>query len=273
MNEAIMENSRWNNDPLRGLRRSLLFFAVSALSAAIAPAARAASLDSVLAEQKATDTAAVEAQTKIDALKDETQDMAVKYREALAVAESMQKYGDQLSAQLDSQNRQLAEIKRQLAEIEVTQRDILPLMERMIATLERFVELDVPFLVEERRNRVATLKQLLGRADVSTSEKYRRILEAYQIEMEYGRTLDAYTGKLGEGADARTVQFVRLGRVTLMYQTLDGDETGYWNAAEKAWVVDAEYARDVKRALSVAKKEGAPDLVMLPVPAPGGVKP
>jgi hypothetical protein len=120
---------------------------------------------------------------------------------------------------------------------------------------------------------VATLKELLNRADVSTSEKYRRILEAYQIEMEYGRTLDAYTAKLGTEGDARTVQFIRLGRVALLYQTLAGDETGYWDASQKTWVADADYARDVKRALSVAKKEGAPDLVMVPVPAPVEVKP
>lgn len=258
---------------LRKLQPTIGAAAAVALSLALAPAARGTSLDSVLNEQVATDKAAVEAQAKIDQLKDETQDMAVKYREALAVGASMQKYGDQLTVQLESQNTQLADMKTQLAEIEVTQRDILPLMERMIGTLERFVDLDVPFLVEERKNRVATLKQLLGRADVSTSEKYRRILEAYQIEMEYGRTLDAYTGKLGTGDGARTVQFIRLGRIALMYQTLDGDETGYWNAEEKSWVVDPAYTRDVKRTLSVAKKEGAPDLVMVPVPAPVEVKP
>ena len=230
-------------------------------------------MDDVLKEQVATNKAAVEAQAKIDQLEDETQDMAVKYRESLGVAASMEKYSDQLTVQLDSQNKQLADMKQQLAQIEVTQRDILPLMEKMIGTLARFVELDTPFLIEERRKRVATLQGLLGRADVSTSEKYRRILEAYQIEMDYGRTLEAYTGKLGEGGEAKTVQFVRLGRVSLLYQTLDGEETGYWDASKKAWVVDNAYGRDIKRALSVAKKEGAPDLVMVPVAAPVEVKP
>jgi hypothetical protein len=244
-----------------------------ALMLALPLPGRAVSLDTVLSEQVAADKAAVDSQAKIDRLNDETQDMAVKYREALAVAASMQKYGDQLAVQLESQNLQIAEMKNQLADIEVTQRDILPLMERMIDTLDRFVGLDVPFLIEERNKRVAGLKELMGRADVSTSEKYRRILEAYQIEMEYGRTLDAYTGKLGEGDGARTVQFVRVGRIALMYQTLDGDESGYWDAARKAWVADADYGRDFKRALSVAKKEGAPDLVMVPVPAPVEVRP
>jgi hypothetical protein len=261
--------------------RSTVRFASSRSIGALAAAllvgvswpAQAKPLDDVLQEQVATDQAAAAAQKSIDQLKDETQDMAVKYREALDVAAGMDKYSDQLAVQLESQNKQLGEMKRQLAEIEVTQRDILPLMERMIDTLARFVELDVPFLIEERQKRVATLKQLLARADVSTSEKYRRILEAYQIEMEYGRTLDAYTGKLGTDGSSRTVQFIRMGRIALLYQTLDGDETGYWDASQKTWVVDAGYARDVKRALSVAKKEGAPDLVMVPVPAPVEVKP
>jgi hypothetical protein len=251
------------------MRRSVV---IAALALCTASPALAASLDRVLEEQVAADKDAAGSQAKIDAMADGAQDDAAKYRDALAVAASMEKYGDQLSVQINSQNERLADIKRQLAEIEVTQRDVLPLMQKMIDTLDRFVSLDVPFLAEERRKRVDTLKQLIGRADVSTSEKYRRVLEAYQIEMEYGRTLDAYTGKLGEGDGARTVQFVRLGRVALMYQTLDGDETGYWDANRKDWVVDNSYAHDLKRTLSVAKKEGAPDLVMVPIPAPVEVK-
>lgn len=238
------------------------------LSVWLVPSARAVSLDTVVKEQAAADKAAVDAQAKIDRLEDQTKDMAVKYSETLALATSLEKYGDQLATQLESQNTRLADIKKQLAGIEVTQRNITPLIEQMIATLEKFVSLDVPFLVEERTNRVATLKQLLARSDVSTSEKYRRTLEAYQIEMEYGRTLDAYLGKLGDGDSARTVQFLRLGRIALAYQTPDGQETGYWDAGQKKWIVDEQYDRDVKRALAVAKKEGAPDLVMLPIPAP-----
>src|SRR4030095_2107472 len=111
----------------------------------------------------------------------------------------------------------------------------------MLDTLKQLVELDVPFLLEERRARVAKLEKEIDRADVSLSEKYRRVVEAYQIEMEYGRTIDSYDGRLGDGADARTVQFLRIGRTALLYQTLDGNETGYWDANGKSWVVDNDY--------------------------------
>ena len=130
------------------------------------------------------------------------------------------------------------------------------------------MQLDVPFLVEERAKRVATLQEMMGRADVTFSEKYRRILEAYQVEMEYGRTIETYEGWLGSGDDARTVNFLRVGRVSLLYQTLDGKETGDWDAEKKGWVVDEHYAHGFKEGVAVARKTRAPELLIVPVPAP-----
>jgi hypothetical protein len=142
-------------------------------------------------------------------------------------------------------------------------------MQTMLDTLEQFVALDVPFLIEERTNRVETLKKMMTRADVAISEKYRRILEAYQVEMDYGRTIEAYEGQLAAGDSvARTVQFLRVGRVTLLYQTLDGSETGYWDADQKSWVVGDEYAHGFKEGIAVAKKSRAPEMLIVPVPAP-----
>jgi Protein of unknown function (DUF3450) len=112
----------------------------------------------------------------------------------------------------------------------------------------------------------------MSRADVSISEKYRLILDAYQTELEYGQIVQAYEGRLGTGADARTVEFVRLGRVSLMYRTLDGAETGYWDADQETWVVDARYHDAVEEAIRVAKEDGAPELLTVPVPAPQEVR-
>lgn len=140
------------------------------------------------------------------------------------------------------------------------------MMQRMLETLEQFVELDTPFLLDERRTRVQNLKSLMRRADVSVSEKYRRIVEAYGVEMEYGRTLESYRGEIAAGDEPRTVDFLRVGRVALLYQTLDGSETGYWDAKAESWVVDDTYRSPVRDGLRIAKQQAAPDLMIVPVP-------
>src|SRR5215831_10134688 len=199
------------------------------LAAAVMPAFLAApagaQLNEALQAQAQTDKEGGQNQKEINGVRDRTQDAAGRYAQAVADAESLERYNNQLNSQVKSQETEMASIERQLTEIETTNREVQPLMQQMDDTLDQFVKLDVPFLLDERTARVQHLKDLMARADVTISEKYRRILEAYQIELEYGRTLDAYQGRLGTGADARTVEFVRLGRVSLMYRTLDGSET------------------------------------------------
>lgn len=238
----------------------------------LATPVHAQTLDNVINAQAAVDTEAAASQDRINTIRDQTQDAAGKYAQALAESESMEKYNKQLGSQVADQQTEMASIEKQLLEIETTNREVQPLMQKMVNTLERFVSLDVPFLLDERSNRVKSLQELMTRADVAISEKYRRIIEAYQIELEYGRTLETYEGRFNDGSGERTVNFVRLGRVSLMYQTLDGAETGYWNAQEKKWVIDNNYAHAVSEARRVAKKDGPPDLLRVPVPAPQEVR-
>jgi hypothetical protein len=247
--------------------------ATPAAPAAAAPgagaiAANSKALDVLLAQQSAADQAGKSAQDQIDQLDDATQAMASKYSRALELTASVNKYNAHLTDQVSAQRTELKSIQTQLETIETTNRDVFPLMEKMVDMLAQFVAADMPFKLEERTKRVETLKGLMDRADVSVSEKYRRILEAYQIEMEYGRTLDDYPATIGEGADAKAAEIVRLGRVALMYQLPDGSDAGYWDTAQKKWVSDTGYAKDVKNALRVAKKLGAPDLLWVPLPAP-----
>jgi predicted RNase H-like nuclease (RuvC/YqgF family) len=225
-------------------------------------------LDRLLLAQAESDNAAQASQKAIEALDDQTQDLGQKYRRVLENTKSIKDYTEHLRKQVQSQRDEIASIQSQLASIESTSRDVFPLMQRMVETLEQFVKLDVPYLIEERTKRVQGLKDIMDRADVTVSEKYRRILEAYQIEMEAGRTLEAYDGLIGEGESAKAVSFLRAGRVALAYQTTDGGETGYWDKSQRAWVVDNDYAHDIQEALRVARKMKAPDLLHLPLPAP-----
>ncbi len=231
-----------------------------------------AQLAEALAGQVQADQESAKTQNEINTIRDRTRDAGVRRDQATADADNLDRYNNQLQEQVKTQQTEIASIDRQLTEIETTNREVQPLMQQMVDTLAQFVDLDVPFMLDERKGRVQGLKDMMSRADVTISEKYRRILEAYQIELEYGRTLSAYQGRLGTGADARTVEFVQLGRVALMYRTSDGSETGYYDASKKSWVPDASYRQAVEVAIKVAKHDGPAELLTVPVPAPQEVR-
>ena len=207
--------------------------------------------------------AQADSQKRVDALAEQGRDLANDYRTTLRETEGLKLYLQQLRAQLKSQEEEMAVIRQESSELERTNIEILPLMQRMLGSLEQFVQLDVPFLKDERVARVAKLKEMMPRADVTVSEKYRRIVEAYQIEMEYGRTIEAYRGKRGD----KEVDFLRVGRVGLFYQTPDGAETGYWDREKKDWTAGSEYSEGVKEGLKVAKKQTSPNLLIVPIQA------
>jgi hypothetical protein len=159
----------------------------------------------------------------------------------------------------------MASLQGQIDDVEIVERGIPPLMAQMIDALEAFVGLDVPFLRDERGKRVEGLRELMLRADVTNAEKYRRIVEAYQIENDYGRTIEAYRGTHDNG---KTVDFLRVGRIALVYQTLDGLENGAWDQDARDWVsVDSSHSSAIKDGLKIARKQSAPDMILLPIAA------
>jgi hypothetical protein len=226
----------------------------------------AGNVEHAVETQAATDLAAQKSQETINALDDEATSLMSEYRNVLSQTESLKAYNDQLAALVDSQNEEITSIDKQLSNIETTQRDIVPLMLKMIDVLAQFVELDVPFLAEERQIRVVNLKALMSRADVSLAEKYRRILEAYQVETEYGRTIEAYQAEIELDGNKRTVDFLRIGRTSLYYLTLDGLKAGMWNQQNRSWQsLGTGSIQAINQGLKVALKQSPPDLLVLPV--------
>jgi hypothetical protein len=232
-----------------------------ALPAAAAPEQ---TLDATLAEQRATLAAAARSQARVLRLAEETTELLGEYRVTLQRLERVRIYNDNLEALVRDQERERRDIDRQLASFQEVQQEIVPLMFEMIEDLARFIELDMPFQLGERRNRIELLRELMGRSDVTVSEKYRQIMNAYQIEAGFSRDTEAWEGRLGD----RRVDFLRVGRVLLAYQTPDRTETGFWNKNTRDWEVANDYRKDVIEGLRIARKQAAPGLLRLPLPAP-----
>ncbi|CAM3654124.1 DUF3450 domain-containing protein [Parendozoicomonas haliclonae] len=228
-------------------------------------------LSSVMSTQKKIDVASQKSQNKIDNLSAQTQELLGEYKAVIRQVEAMRIYNRQLQRVVNSQQADIDSMLAQLETLDQTNVEITPLMLKMIDSLEEFIELDVPFQIDERRDRVALLRKTMDRADVTTSEKYRKILEAYQIENDFGRNIEAYKASLGEGEDTRTYQFLRIGRLALMYQSLDGEETGHWNKQTRQFEVLPEtYRSGVAQGLKIALKQAPPNLIKLPVHAAEG---
>jgi hypothetical protein len=189
---------------------------------------------------------------------------ATRYAELLQDADITARYNTFIEGQLEGQLSEIASLEQQIVALDTVALDFPPMLQRMFDELEQFVAADVPFLQRERSERIARLRDIMNQVDTAPAEKYRRLVEAYQIEMEYGRTMDFYRDSLSDG---RSAEFVRLGRVSLMYRADDG-ETGYWDNQQKTWIVDDQYDRAIERALRMAKEEEAADLIIVPVPAP-----
>ena len=198
--------------------------------------------DAAFSAQRDANRAAKSAQQKVEDLDDEAQALLARYRSIVTETASYDAYSAQLERSIASQDAEIADIQSQMARAGDTARDVLPLTNRLIDDLETFVSLDAPFHVEERRERIAGLRALMGRADVSLSEKYRRVIEAYLIELEFGRTMETFPGVLESTGDPLTVDYLRIGRIALLYQTPDGGRTGYWDGDAKRWVEIAKNA-------------------------------
>jgi hypothetical protein len=235
----------------------------------LADAASAQQLNQVLTQGERRIQLAQESQQRVDNVVNQTRSLADQYRQILREIEGLEVYNLLLERQVARQEDQKVQVRESIDQVTVIQRQIVPLMDRMIAGLDQFVALDVPFLEEERRNRVQNLQSLLERQDVSVAEKFRRVMEAYQIENEYGRTIENYKGSLEIDGLVREVDFLRIGRVTLVYQTTDGQSQGVWDQSSGQWVaLGSEYRNRIRQGLRVARRQIAPELLLLPVPAP-----
>lgn len=214
-------------------------------------------------------------QDRVDQLADEAQQLLSDYRLKLQELDRVRRYNANLERTVSDQEREKSSLDKQIADFGDLEQGIVPLMMDMIDDLAEFVDLDVPFLLPERRARTGRLREVMDRSDVSVSEKYRQIMNAYMVETAFGRTIEAYSGQIDTGDGVlRKVEFFRLGRAALVYQTPDREIAGFWDAESAEWLpLDAAFGPSVNLGLRIARKQAAPEILTLPVAAPSRAAP
>ena len=205
-------------------------------------------------------------QEQIVKLDETTRILLADYQSTTKEFESLKLYNDQVQKIINSQIEEIENIILKIDELDKTNQRIVPLMLKMIEGLENFILLDLPFLITERSTRVQNLKNTMDRGDISTSEKFRLITEAYKTELEYGRTIETYRDNILIDGVETSADFLRVGRIALTYLTVDGNKGGYWDTQASSYMkASSSIRRATGDALKIASKQAPPALIKIPL--------
>lgn len=256
-----------NNHPLITTFASV-FVAVAMLIGG-AGSSYADQLDEIHKINKERTKRAQDSQARVDKLNDQRLALLDEYKAVNKIIDGLRVYNSQLEKQISAQNTRLQELEDSIQQATVIKRQITPLMQRMVDGLDQFVSLDLPFHADERASRLEFIKDALDNPDIPDSEKFRQVLEGYQIENEYGRKIDAYSDNVNiDGTDV-VVNVLRVGRIAMVAQTKDEKTTLVWNNRDRAWdKLDASYRNPVRQGIRIANKQATVDILMLPIAAP-----
>lgn len=249
-------------------RAALSCLAVAAVAVPGSTLAQAVSVEQVLQADQRRLTLAQQSQERVNNIVEETRSLEDQYRGIGKEIDGLEVYIRLMEAQTEGQRATLDDISLSMDQVDMINRQIVPLMTRMIDGLERSIQLDIPFLIDEREERVQNLRDIMERSDVSVAEKFRKVMEAYQIEMDFGNSGEEYEQTLDIEGETRAYNMLRIGRVGLYFQSDDATVTGYWDDDARGWVIDNSIRNEVRKGLRMAAQRIAPELFIIPVRAP-----
>lgn len=212
---------------------------------------------------------ATESQKRIDDIADATDKVVSQYHQQRKVVEGLQIYNDRLRRTLTAQEEAMGRLEKSIEDASLIERQIVPLMLKMIDGLDTFIKADLPFQIEDRSARIERIRGYLDNANISAAERFRQVLTAYSIENDYGKNIGIFTETLNLPDGNLTVNVLQVGRTGLFFQTLDGELSGYWDKENRQWVnLDSSHNEGIAQAIRIVQDKESPNLMELPLPAP-----
>lgn len=251
------------------IKASVLGIALLAMYPNVASADK---IDDLIAKGKSRISAGAASQKRVDGIADTTDQVTAEYHKERKATETLKAFNDRLRRTVAAQEQAKSQLLQSIEDASLIERQIVPLMARMIEGLDDFVELDLPFKKDERKARIERIRSYLTNANISAAERFRQVLAAYTAESDYGNSIDVYTDELSLSAGVLTVNVLQVGRTGLYYQTLDGTKSGYWDKGANAWVdLDATHNQGITKAIRITQGKESKDLMRLPIAAPEAI--
>ena len=227
-------------------------------------------IEEILSENENNFSLSEKSQSQVNELSTEKDSLLAEWKVVVKQVEGLKIYNEQKRRQIKAQEERMVTLAEQTRQVVVIQRQIPPLMERMADSLEQFVSLDAPFSLDERVKRINQVRATLSDPKVTASEQVRQVLEAYNIEREYGRTIETYEDAIIIDGEEKVVNILRIGRLALMYQLKDQSQAGIWDSEQNDWVEVSGYRLPVRDGIRMANITAPLDLLAVPVKFQGG---
>ena len=224
-----------------------------------------ASMENVLEVGRENQQLSAASQSRIDSTERQTDKIVNEYKVVAKQVEGLKLYNEQKRIQIQAQLDLMDKLDEQLVQVVVMQRQIPPLAQRMLEGLEQFVALDTPFYIDERMERLDIVRSSLSNPKITASEQVRQILEAYNIEAEYGRKISSYEDTIVIDGKEMVVNVLVVGRIGMFYQTKDEQQSGVWNNETNDWEEVSGYRTAIRDGIRMAKKLAPTDMLLLPV--------
>ncbi len=204
----------------------------------------------------------------------EEQSLEAQFEQANAQLRQLRVSNSLLRSRVERQDTLLANLEESITAAQTLadeeESPLLPLMDEMMTSLEEFVESDLPFEIEERREQLDQTRELLNNDDANIQQKMQRLLTLYQAEALYGIDMDTYEDTLQIDGSEYEVDMVRIGRIVLAYQSQDRTQTGVWDNEAREWVSlsPGQYRTAIRRAYEVASNQRGDEILRVPIAAP-----
>jgi hypothetical protein len=205
-------------------------------------------------------------QKQQEAWAEEKSDLAARYRSAKAQVEYLEKKKSFEEKEVTELDKGISELERRMIESVRLNDSLQDSLNTVVGQLDAWVNRDVPFLMEERRERLASVREAIARPDVTPAEKLRRVLEALQVEANYGNLAEVSQEKIMVGAEEVHADVVRVGRVSIFWRSPDGKRVGEYDRASKSWVeLESKYVASINELREMVLRLRSTKVVSLPL--------
>ena len=250
------------------MKRTLPHVALAAALAATAIVPAAMSQDAAKLSETVNKTVETHQQTQKmqQDWAGEQADLTARLRAARAQVEFYEQKKALEEKEVGALDKGIAELERRMVESVRLNESLIDTLNVVVGRLEAFVESDLPFLMQERRARIAGVKDALARPDFTGAEKLRRTLEALQVEANYGNIAEVYQEKIMVNDEEVYADMVRVGRVSVYWLTPDGERVGEYDRAQKKWVeLDHKYVHHINETREMALRLRSVEITTLPL--------